>query len=304
MSARLFTVNPLNPIARAGGVPAFTDYAALRDHAVGLTGARGVLGRILKDRLDRHGIATAAYPGDINDSEALAGWFADHRFRYFFHFAALVPVAAVEGNPLLAFQTNVIGTFNVCKRVLEMSSACWLFHCSSSHVYQPTATPTPIKEDAPKDPPTFYGATKLAAERMVETLMGKLKAPYCIGRVFSFTHAQQSPPYLVPSLRQKIAALRDGAVLEIDNPTAVRDIQDAEQVIDTILHLANRAATGTVNIGTGIGRSVSAIALAVAEELGKKIQVSGIDRAPPGALIADITRLLTLLAPVGDPRDR
>jgi nucleoside-diphosphate-sugar epimerase len=304
MPARLFTVSPINSIERAHGVPEFTDYAALRDHAVGLTGARGVLGRILKDRLDRHGIATAAYPGDVNDGESLSEWFADHRFRYFFHFAALVPVAAVEGNPLLAFQTNVIGTFNVCKRVVEMSSACWLFHCSSSHVYKPTATPTPINEDAPKEPPTFYGATKLAAEGVVETLMGKLKAPYCIGRVFSFTHAHQPPPYLVPSLRQNIAALRDGAVLEIDNPSAVRDIQDAEQVIDTILHLAHRAATGTVNIGTGVGRSVSAIALAVAEELGKKIQVSGIDRAPPGSLIADTTRLLAVLAPVGESPGR
>ncbi len=293
---------PINPVKCAYGVPEFTDYAALRDHAVGLTGARGVLGRMLKDRLDRHSVATAAYPGDVNDSEALRRWFTDQRFRFFFHFAAMVPVAAVEGNPLLAFQTNVIGTFNVCKRLLEMPSACWLFQCSSSHVYRPTATPTPINEDAPKDPPTFYGATKLAAERVVETLMGKLNAPYCIGRVFSFTHAHQAPPYLVPSLRQKIAALRDGAVLDIDNPSSVRDLQDAEQVIDTILHLAHRAATGTVNIGTGAGQSVSAIALAVAQELGKKIQVSGIDRAPPGSLIADTTRLRALLAPVGESR--
>ncbi len=297
-------MNPIHPIERASGIPAFSDYTALRGHAVGLTGARGVLGHILKERLDRHDIATAAYPGDVNDSAALSSWFADRRFRYFFHFAALVPVAAVEGNPLLAFQTNVIGTFNVCKCLLEMPSACWLFHCSSSHVYQPTATPSPINEDAPKDPPTFYGATKLAAERVVETLMAKLKSPYCIGRVFSFTHAHQSPPYLVPSLRRNIAALGDGAVLEVDNPSAVRDLQDAEQVIDAILHLAHRAATGTVNIGTGTGRSVSAIALAVAQELGKKIQVSGVDRAPAGSLIADITRLLALLAPVGEPRGR
>lgn len=295
-------MNPINPIERAYNVPEFTEYAALRGHAVGLTGARGVLGRILKDRLDRHGVDATAYPGDVNDSEALSRWFADRKFRYFFHFAAMVPVAAVEGNPLLAFQTNVIGTFNVCKRVLEMPSGCWLFHCSSSHVYRPTATPTPIDEDAPKDPPTFYGATKLAAERVVETLMVKLKARYCIGRVFSFTHAHQSPPYLVPSLRQNIAALRDGAVLEIDNPSSVRDLQDAEQVIDTVLHLAQRAATGTVNIGTGLGQSVSAIALAIARELGKQIQLAGVDRTPPGSLIADTTRLRALLAPVGESR--
>jgi UDP-glucose 4-epimerase/GDP-4-dehydro-6-deoxy-D-mannose reductase len=304
MPARLFAVKAINPIEGASFVPEYTDYAALRGRAVGLTGARGVLGRILKERLDRHGMATAAYPGDINDGDALATWFREHKFRYFFHFAALVPVAAVEGDPLRAFQTNVIGTFNVCKCLLETQPGCWLFHCSSSHVYQPTTTTTPIREDGPKDPPTFYGATKLAAERVVETLMGKLRAPYCIGRVFSFTHAHQSPPYLVPSLRRNIAALRDGEPLEIDNPSAVRDIQDADQVIDAILHLARQAATGTVNIGTGIGRSVSDIALWVAQGLGKKIQVTGIDRAAPGSLIADVTRLRALLSAVHEPHGR
>ena len=144
MPARLHAVKAINPTDGGGFVPEYTDYAALRGHAVGLTGARGILGRIVQERLARHAITTAAYPGDINDAAALSTWFADHRFRYFFHFAALVPVAAVEGDPLLAFQTNVIGTFNVCKCLLESQQGCWLFHCSSSHVYRPTAAATPI----------------------------------------------------------------------------------------------------------------------------------------------------------------
>ena len=286
----------INPFERADFVPEFTNFSVLRGRSIGLTGARGVLGRILKERLERHGILTADFPGNVNDSDAMAAWFGSHRFQYFFHFAALVPVAAVEADPLLAFQTNVIGTFNVCQQLLKTQAGCWFFHCSSSHVYQPTTTATLISEEAAKNPPTFYGATKLAAERLVETLMGKLQARYCVGRVFSFSHAHQAPPYLVPSLRHSIAALREGESLEIDNPSSVRDIQDAEQVIDAILHLAQRAAVGTVNIGTGMGRSVSDIALAVAKALGKQIRVSGVDRAPPGSLIADTTRLRSLLA--------
>ncbi len=287
---------PVGPIDRAPGIPEFSDFARLQRHSVGLTGARGILGGILKERLDRHGVSTAAYPGDINDSGELAQWFGKHQFRYFFHLAALVPVTAVEGDPLLAYQTNVVGTFNVCRGLSETQSNCWLFHSSSSHVYRPTIDTRPIAEDAPTDPPTFYGATKLAAERVVDTLMAKLRFPYCIGRVFSFTHARQAPPYLVPTLLQRIAALRDGDLLEVENPSAVRDIQDAEQVIDAFLHLAVRAAAGTVNIGTGIGRSVSDIAQAIARVSGKTIRVQGVDRAPPGALIADTSRLRELLA--------
>ena len=73
----------------------------------------------------------------------------EHRCRYFFHFAALVPVTAVESDPVLAFQTNVVGTFNVCKQLLATQKNCWLFQCSSSHVYEPAADSRPIAEDAP-----------------------------------------------------------------------------------------------------------------------------------------------------------
>ena len=290
-------MSPSSPFARSDFIPEFADYAAFAGHTLGLTGARGVLGRLLVERLSQHGIACAEFPGDVNQEAALADWFADRQFRHFFHFAALVPVAEVEANPLLAYQTNVIGTFNVCKQFVRTQTDCWFFHCSSSHVYQPACSPVPISEQALTCPPTFYGATKLAAERLVDTLLGKLRVRYCIGRVFSFTHPRQAPPYLVPSLQRNIAALRDDDTLEVSNPSAVRDIQDAGQVIDVMLQLARHGALGTVNIGTGAGLSVKDIALAVARLQGRRITVTGVDRDLPAALIADTTRLRSLLAP-------
>jgi len=283
------------PLARVAFIPEYTDFEAFQGQCVGLTGARGVLGGILMRRLEQRGVAVMAYPGDVNDEATVAAWFEQHRFSHFLHFAALVPVGQVEADPLLAFQTNVIGAFNVCKQLLRTQPQCWLFHCSSSHVYQPTAQPNPIAEDSPTHPPTYYGATKLAAERLIDTLLGKLQAPYCIGRVFSFTHERQAHSYLVPSLRHRILALPEGATLEIENPSAVRDIQDAEQVIDAVLQLARRRATGTVNIGTGAGSSVADIARTVARSLGRTIQVTGTDRGTPGSLVADTTRLRALL---------
>ena len=68
-------------------------------------------------------------------------------------------------------------------------------------------------------------------------------------------------------------------------------------MVDAILHLARNAALGTVNIGTGVGRSVSEIAYEVAKSLGKKIKVTGVDKGPPGALVADTHRLRALLSP-------
>ena len=61
----------------------------------------------------------------------------------------------------------------------------------------------------------------------------------------------------------------------------MRDIQDAEQVVDAILELARRGATGTVNIGTGVGVSVADIARAIARSLGRTIAVEGTSAPRP-----------------------
>jgi nucleoside-diphosphate-sugar epimerase len=289
-------VSHLSPFTRPDFLTQPVDYALFRGQSVGLSGHRGVLGSILQAQLQQQRIAVHAYPGNINDVAALTTWFSAQRLSHFFHFAALVPVTLVEKDPLLAYQTNVIGTFNICQQLQRTQRGCWLFHCSSSHVYQATATAVVIDENAPLQPQTYYGVTKLAAERVVTELLGKLALPYCIGRIFSFSHASQAEPYLVPTLRRRITELAEGATLEVVNPAAVRDIQDAETVVECILQLAQRATRGIVNIGTGTGLSVRDIALAVARQLGKPIHVRGVDRDAGGSLIANTHRLRAALA--------
>lgn len=274
----------------------FSDYSCFGDGAVGMTGHRGVLGRLLYDRLRLHGVSVVCYEGDVNDSAALREWFRLHRLHFFFHFAAIVPTARVDADPVRAYETNVIGAFNVCREILRSQPQCWLFHASSSHVYRPTCDASPLAEDAALEPQTFYGVTKLAAERVIEPLLQRMSAPYCIGRIFSFSHATQQEPYLVPSLRRRIAEMRDGETLTVTNPSSVRDIQDAESVVDCILRLASKRAVGVVNIGTGVGTSVRQIAARIARELNKNIRIDGVDRDMPGALIADTSKLQHLLS--------
>jgi len=293
----MFAVKTVRPFSRAAFIPPFVDFAALRGQSIALTGQRGVLGGILLEQLSQHGIAVAAFAGNVNDEAAVLQWFGAHRFTHCFHFAAVVPVALVERDPLLAYQTNVFGTFNICKGMAATQPACWLFHSSSSHVYQPTDTAIGLAEDSPTVPRTFYGATKLAAEQTVNTVLTRLQLPYCIGRIFSFSHPRQQGDYLVPALQRNIQSLPAGAPLQISNPSSVRDIQDAEDVVDCILQLARARATGTVNIGTGTGLSVREIAAAVARALGRTdLTIAGVDRDAPGSLIADTRSLKRFMA--------
>lgn len=289
------------PFTRPGFLPPLPDLGALRGARVAMTGHRGVLGGLLAERLVAGGAQLSTYAGDVNDASALADWVATVKPSHFFHFAALVPVNIVEADPLQAWQTNVVGTFNACRAVARSQPGCWFFQCSTSHVYRATADGQPLAEDAHTGPGTFYGVTKLAAEGVVASLLGKLGVPWCIGRVFSYSHARQKPPYLVPSLRERILAAPEGGKLSVQNPSSVRDIQDADHIVEAILWLArgcasaDASATGVVNIGSGRGWSVREIALAIAAANGRHIEVTGEDRDAPAALVADTTRLRALL---------
>lgn len=280
--------------ARPGFLPALAGLGPLAGAEVALTGARGVLGSLVAGRLAAGGARVQAFAGDVTDGEAVARWLDGLAARHVFHFAARVPVAQVEADPLAAYEVNAIGTWNLCRALVRRGRPAWLFQCSTSHVYAPTAGQA-VDESSPTLPATWYGTTKLAAERIVAEVLGKAGIPWCIGRVFSYTHALQRPPYLVPSLRERIAALPEGGVLELRNPSSVRDLLDGAHVAEAILLLARAGATGVVNIGSGAPSSVRDIALAVARAAGKAIEVRGEDAGAADVLLADVRRLRSLL---------
>ena len=277
-------------------IPIFENYSYFNNKIIGLTGHRGVLGRIMCKRLSSNGLKTDAFPGDITDAQNLGTWFNEHNFDYFFHFAAVVPTKEVAKYPLKAFKTNVIGTYNICKQIIKTQTDCWLFLASSSHVYKPTG----IKEGQQlmvgsiEEPQTFYGKSKLASELITRPVLEKHNIDYCIGRIFSFSSSIQKEPYLAPTLKRKIKELKDNDVLAIINPDSVRDIMDAETVVDCVLHLAQKRFNGTINIGAGRGMNIKEIAHQVAKSLKKTIQVQGINKNKPDSLVADVNDLKQL----------
>ncbi|OHB44434.1 MAG: hypothetical protein A2Y13_08530 [Planctomycetes bacterium GWC2_45_44] len=279
-------------------IPFFTDYSRLRGKTIGMTGQAGVLGGILSRRLTSHNINVEAYQGDITDTMDLKNWFGKYRFDYFFHFAAIVPVSQVAENPLRAYDVNVIGSYNICKNIIETQKNCWFFLASSSHVYKApsAAEELTLKVGFTEEPDTFYGVTKLASERISAPILGQYKVDYCVGRVFSFSGNDQKEPYLIPTLFRKIKETPENGLLEIVNPDSVRDIMDAETVIDCILHLSQKRFRGIINIGSGKGMSIKDIAYHIMKLLGKKVQICGVNKFQPNALVANVQILKQILS--------
>lgn len=279
-------------------IPVFKDYGYFLGKYIGITGQSGLLGGILSERLAGHKVHVEAYPGDITDITSLEAWFRKHDFNYFFHFAAIVPVSQVMHNPLNAYDVNVVGSYNICKQIIETQPNCWLFLASSSHVYKGSTISgeLALTVGSSEEPDTFYGVSKLAAERISSPILDRYEVDYCIGRIFSFSSAIQKEPYLVPTLRRKIEEIPDNGVLEIINPDSVRDIMDADTVIDCVLHLAQKRFKGILNIGSGKGMSIKDIGFHIMKVLGKKIQIRGVDKTQPNFLVANVQVLKQILS--------
>jgi len=279
-------------------IPVFTDYSHFLGKCIGVTGRSGLLGGILSERLAAHNVNVEAYPDDITDITSLRAWFRKHRFDYFFHFGAIVPVNQVMDDPLKAYNVNVIGSYNICSQIIEAHRNCWLFLASSSHIYKcsPISGEPAIKVGSAEEPETFYGVTKLAAERICGPILDQYKVDYCIGRIFSFSSVTQQEPYLVPTLRREIEETPENGVLEIINPDSVRDIMDADTVIDCVLHLAQKRFKGIINIGSGKGMSIKDIGCNIMKLLGKKIQIRGVNKSEPNSLVADVQTLKQVLS--------
>jgi nucleoside-diphosphate-sugar epimerase len=279
-------------------IPIFEDYSHFLGKCIGLTGQKGLLGGILSERLDTHKANVEAYPGDITDITSLEDWFRKHHFDYFFHFAAIVPVSQVMDNPLKAYDVNVFGSYNICKQVIETQPNCWLFLASSSHVYKGSliSGESALTEGSPEEPDTFYGVSKLAVERISSPILDQYGVDYCIGRIFSFSSTDQKEPYLVPTLYRKIEEIPQGGTLEIINPDSVRDIMDANTIIDCVLHLAKNRFKGTLDIGSGKGMSIKEIGYRIMKLLGKKIQIRGVNENEPNSLVANVETLKQVLS--------
>ena len=257
---------------------------------VGITGGRGVLGRILQAQLGAAGHAYDCFGGDVRESKELSTWLASHRFDAVLHFAALVPTQSVQAEPARAFQVNVGGTANLIAAAGALTHKPWIFYASSSHVYQPQAAP--LSESAPTTPAHPYGVSKLMGEQVLAACAPAAGLACCVGRIFSFYHPTQTGSFLYPSLLRRFATEDLAQPFPLFGAEDVRDISPAEALVAHIVALAEKRATGVVNIGSGAGTRIADFAQAHAPRPLKLVNASA---GQPTSLVADISRLRQLL---------
>ncbi len=249
---------------------------------IGITGSTGSLGKTLSSTKSK--FQYVFFKSDIRNKNKVFHWINNNNFYAVIHLAAIVPIKAVNKNKKKAYDINYLGTKNVVDAVIN-SGIKWFFFSSTSHVYK--SSKKKISENSIKKPISYYGKTKLLAEKYIIKKFGKTKKKYCIGRIFSTSNINQKKNYLVPDLIFKIKKSRKEITLK--NLNHYRDFISMKEISKIILKLCNRQFVGIINIGRGKGILLKDIAKLLCKKFKKKYTF--IDNKKITYLIANNKRL-------------
>ncbi len=250
--------------------------------------------------------------GDIRDQQSLRQIIAEYRPAVVMHFAALALVGESVDAPDRYWDINVGGTLALLE-AMRANGCDKIVFSSSCAVYGEPET-IPIDEETTKAPVNPYGASKLAAEWMMESYDCAYGMKSVRLRYFNACGADpdgeigyHSPgPHLVPLVLDVALGRRAhlsifGTDYPTEDGTAIRDYVHvcdiASAHLSALEYLLAGGRTIAVNIGTGEGASVASVVAAVERITGREIAVLSAPRrsGDPAQLIADPTLAADLL---------
>jgi UDP-glucose 4-epimerase len=182
------------------------------------------------------------------------------RCELVFHLAAQVGTTPSIDDPVLDAGANVLGTV----RLLDAcrGSRVRKIVCSSSAATFGESEGTPIGEDHPQAPTSFYGLSKLAAERYAVLAASLLDLPTVSLRYFNVYGLPMAPSEYAGVITAFLDRLRLGQPLVIyGDGMQTRDFVHVRDVVAANLAAATAGTPGSVyNIGTGVATTVLALA--------------------------------------------
>jgi nucleoside-diphosphate-sugar epimerase len=256
---------------------------------IGITGATGVLGKILKEKLLALSYNVSSFTGDITNSALVDEWVSLNNLQAVFHLAAMVPVDMVNKNPLDAYAVNAGGTINLLNAIKTQAVKPWFFYASTCHVYK--SKNQPITELDETEPINLYGQTKFTGEKICTAYQLQTGAPVCIGRIFSFFHHSQKEPFLYPSIKNRVQQHNILNPFVLQGANNVRDFLNAEAIIDILIKLMEKNNTDTVNIGSGKAVTIKDFV----QDLFPQLTNITYNEHTPSFLVADVKKLHSIL---------
>jgi dTDP-glucose 4,6-dehydratase len=259
-----------------------------------VTGGGGFIGSHLVERLVALGAVVRAYvhynsrsdwgwldrlpEGIKGELETFAGELADlTRVREavigrdaVFHLGAQISIPNSYAEPGLFVSTNVMGTFNVLTACREHQVER-LVHTSTSEVYG-TALYVPMDEAHPLQAQSPYSATKIGADKLVESYHRSFGLPAVTVRPFNTYGPRQSARAVIPTI---ISQALWSDRIHLGTLTPERDFCFVADTVEGFLAAGSTPGVeGEVfNLGTGRAISIGDLAEQIRIVVGRDVPV-------------------------------
>ncbi|MGH2857772.1 MAG: SDR family NAD(P)-dependent oxidoreductase [Solirubrobacteraceae bacterium] len=266
---------------------------ALNGRSVLVTGAGGFIGGHLVERLVADGARVSALVrynsrnergtldwlerdiaaevsvslGELRDIESVAR--AVRGAEIVFHLGAQIAIPYSYVNPRDYFEVNVLGSLNVAQACLA-EGVQRIVHTSTSEVYG-SAQMVPITESHPLEPQSPYAASKLAADKLMDSWQRSFELPVVVVRPFNTYGPRQSARAIIPTIISQ--------ALTTDTPRlgSLDPRRDLTFVADTAAAMvaaatAPEAVGRTIQLGTGDAVSIGQIVELVGELMGRELR--------------------------------
>ena len=183
--------------------------------------------------------------GDLRDEDALEKAAAGTALV--FHLGALISIPYSYQHPVEVVQTNILGTLAVLQACHKSGSR--LVHTSTSEVYG-TALRVPIDEQHPLQGQSPYSASKIGADKLVESYYRAFGVPAVTIRPFNTYGPGQSARAVIPTI---ITQALQAEEIHLGNLEARRDFTYLDDTVAAFIKAAETPGIDgeTFNLGSG-----------------------------------------------------
>ena len=204
-----------------------------------------------------------AWQADLSEAERLAQALREARPAVVIHPAAQADVDACERDHAMAYAANVEGAANLARASAAVGAH--FIHVSTDYVFDGSeANPGPYVETAQTNPVSYYGETKLEAERLVsEICAGRVGLAICRTALVYGVNPTGRTNFILTIINELRAGRNIRAVTDQQNtPTA------AANLAEMLVAAAQKRAVGLFHTAGGELVTRYALALAVADYFG------------------------------------
>ncbi len=244
-------------VAQGASVRAFVRYTSRGD-----VGNLGFLDDHLRSKVE-------VVKGDLRDAGAVLD--AMRGCDRVFHLGALIAIPYSFVHPREVVETNVLGTLNVLEAARTTKPEC-VVHISTSEVYG-TARFVPITESHPLQGQSPYAASKIGADKVVESYANAFDVHVVTVRPFNTFGPRQSARAVIPTIITQVLHRNE---VELG---AVAPTRDFTYVDDTVRGMVLASDSGhlgwaEINLGNNAEISVGALADKIMAIIGRTVSIN------------------------------